>query len=89
MLDFSFPMLDCNSSHRHFVCSKAFVLILELLKIIEIFNCRHFKEQVGQQQASKKEEMRWKMIVSKVRLAKTATSTFSLAAVSAELDQGT
>ncbi len=89
MLDFSFPMLDCNSSLRHIVCSKAFVLMLKLLKIIEIFNCRHFKEQVGHQQSSKKEEMRWKMIVSKVRLAKTAMSTFSLAAVSAELDQVT
>ncbi|KAG0568018.1 hypothetical protein M758_7G177500 [Ceratodon purpureus] len=48
--------------------------------------CRHFKERVGQQ-PSRKEEMRWKMLVRKVKSAKAASGSFSLAAMSARLAQ--
>lgn len=48
--------------------------------------CRHFRERVGQQ-PSRKEEMRWKMLVRKVQFAKAASGPFSLAAVSARLAQ--
>ncbi|XP_057861909.2 BTB/POZ and TAZ domain-containing protein 4 [Cryptomeria japonica] len=41
--------------------------------------CRHFKEKVQQQ--SKKDEVKWKVLVSKVQAAKRAVNAFSSAAV--------
>ncbi|KAG0558597.1 hypothetical protein KC19_10G040700 [Ceratodon purpureus] len=48
--------------------------------------CRHFKERVGQQ-VSRKEEMRWTMLVRKVQAARAATGAMSLAAMSARFSQ--
>ena len=39
------------------------------------------------QQPSRKEEVRWKMLVRKVKSAKAASGSFSLAAMSARLAQ--
>eukprot|EP00249_Psilotum_nudum_P012279 c23693_g1_i1 orf=554-1867(+) len=47
--------------------------------------CRHFKEKLGQQ--SKKEEQKWRLLVSKVMAAKSSVNAFSLATVSARLEQ--
>jgi len=45
--------------------------------------CRHFKEKVQQQ--SKKDEMKWKVLVSKVMVAKKAVNSFSSAAAAVSL----
>lgn len=47
--------------------------------------CRHFKEKIGQQ--SRKEENKWKLLVNRVIGAKRLTNTFSLAMVSARLEE--
>lgn len=47
--------------------------------------CRHFKDKPGQQ--SKKDETKWKLLVSKVMTAKRKTNAFSLATVSARLEE--
>ncbi|KAJ7568041.1 hypothetical protein O6H91_01G016200 [Diphasiastrum complanatum] len=49
--------------------------------------CRHFKERTRQQ--TKKEENRWKLLVSKVLAAKGSSDVFSLSAVSAKLEEQT
>ena len=51
-----------------------------------LYLCRHFKERVGQQ-VSRKEEMRWTMLVRKVQAARAATGAMSLAAMSARFSQ--
>jgi hypothetical protein len=59
------------------------------LRVVVVVMCcprRHFKERVGQQ-PSRKEEMRWRMLVRKVKSAKAASGAFSLAAMSARLAQ--
>ena len=43
-----------------------------------ISSCRHFKEKVKQQ--SKKDEVKWKVLVSKVHAAKRVVNAFSLVA---------
>eukprot|EP00250_Pteridium_aquilinum_P007556 c17244_g2_i1 orf=413-1684(-) len=47
--------------------------------------CRHFKDKLGQQ--SKKDEAKWKLLVTKVMMAKYKTNAFSLATVSARLEE--
>lgn len=47
--------------------------------------CRHFKDKLGQQ--SKKDETKWKLLVSKVMTAKRKANAFSLAMVSARLEE--
>ncbi|BBN12778.1 hypothetical protein MPTK1_5g22830 [Marchantia polymorpha subsp. ruderalis] len=48
--------------------------------------CGHFKNKIGQHQ-NKRDETRWRLLVNKVVSAKHATSAFSLAAMSAKLEQ--
>lgn len=47
--------------------------------------CRHFKEKLGHQ--SKKDENKWKLLVSRVMAAKHSANAFSLATVSARLEE--
>lgn len=47
--------------------------------------CRHFKDKLGQQ--NKKDENKWKLLVTKVMTAKRKTNAFSLATVSARLEE--
>ncbi|KAL3691951.1 hypothetical protein R1sor_005602 [Riccia sorocarpa] len=49
--------------------------------------CGHFKNKIGQHHQNKREETRWRLLVNKVVSAKPTASTFSLAAVSARLEQ--
>lgn len=57
-----------------------------LVDCISTGTCRHFKNKIGQHQ-NKRDETRWRLLVNKVVSAKHATSAFSLAAMSAKLEQ--
>jgi len=48
--------------------------------------CRHFKDGVGSQ-SSLKVELRWKMLVLRVKLAKRAVDALSVAAVTKQLER--
>ena len=60
-------------------------MIIVLSRLAFIFCSRHFKNKLGHQ--SKKDENKWRLLVAKVQSAKHGTNAFSLASVSARLEE--